>query len=139
MKQAVFQGFGPSDQGVCQWRPPADMSDEIVTLCCKHNDRRAAIAEAVVHSLNFARARYGLLQEDVAKRTGWQSGSYLNEIAHNRKAMPETRVENFVLATGCGLLKQVIDRKRTEARITGHETTNERNRAVLAQMLRTAA
>jgi hypothetical protein len=138
MNQAVFQGFGPSDHAVCKWRPPVDMSDDVVTLCCQGNDRQAAMAAAVVHSLNFARARYGFRQEDVAKRTGWESGSFLNEIAKGHKAMPEARIENFLLATGCNLLKQVIERKRLEERITGRETPNERNRAVLAAMLRCA-
>ena len=138
MNQVIFEGFGPTDQAVCKWRPPSDMPDEVVTLCCEGNDRLQAMQAAVVHSLNFARARYGFRQEDVAKRTGWESGSFLNEIAKGHKAMPETRVENFLLATGCNLLGQVIKRKQLEERITGRETPNERNRAVLAAMLRVA-
>ena len=137
MKQAVFSGFGA--KGAVYATPvivPVNMPDEVVTLCVADKSPEAV---AVAHSLNFARARFGYSQLDVAKRCGWGSASYLSEIAHGRKAMPETRVENFVLATGCNLLGQVIHRKRIEERISGRETANERSRAVLAAMLRAAA
>lgn len=132
MEQGNFKGFGPTEDGGPLWRAPLDMPDEVVTLCRRE-------ADAVMHSLNFARARFGYTQEGVAKRCGWSSGSYLNEIAHGTKKMPEARVDAFARATGCNLLPQYIQRRRIEERIAGKETANERNRAVLARMLAVAA
>jgi hypothetical protein len=108
------------------------MPDEVVTLCRDE-------ADAVTHSLNFAKARFGLTHQGVAIRCGWKSASYLSEIAHGTKKMPEERVDLFVKATGCNLLQQLIQRRRIEERIAGKETANERNRAVLARMLAVAA
>lgn len=135
MKQANFKGFGPTDKGGPLWRKPADMPDEVVTLCVADKHPQAV---AIAHSLNFARARFGYSQLDVAKRCGWKSASYISEIAHGHKAMPEDRIERFLAATGCNLLEQVIYRQRIEERIAGKETSNERNRAVLAHTPRSA-
>ena len=136
MKQAIFNGFGPTDEAGPLWRAPANMPDEVVTLCVADKNPQAV---AVAHSLNFARARFGYSQLDVAIRCGWKSASYICEIAHGRKAMPEERIEAFVVATGCNLLGQVIHRHRIEERISGRESPNERAKAVLARMLAVAA
>jgi hypothetical protein len=137
MKQANFKGFGASSKGhVSPAIAPINMPDEVVTLCVADKNPQAV---AVAHSLNFARARFGYMQLDIAIRCGWKSASYLSEIAHGHKTIPEDRIERFVVATGCNLLGQVIHRHRIEERIAGKETANERNRAVLACMLAVAA
>lgn len=141
MKQANFSGFGARGQlCVSPAINPATMPDEVVTLCMASRNPEAA---AVAHSLNFARARYGYSQADVAKRCGWKSQTYLSEIAKGRKSFPGgapiDRAAAFVQATGCTLLEQVRQRQRIETRLRGAETDNDRSRAVLARMLAVAA
>lgn len=139
MKQAVFKGFGPDGKGGALWRKPADMPDEIVTLCMADKVPEAA---AVAHSLRFARAKFGFSQEAIAQRCGWKSATYLSEIAQGHKSFPvdapTDRAALFVHATGCNLLEQVRQRQRVEARLRGAESANDRNRAVLARMLAVA-
>lgn len=137
MKQGKFKGFGAESRGhLYPALTPVNMPDEVVTLCMA--DRNPAAA-AVAHTLNFARARYGYSQLDVARMCGWKSASYLSEIARGTKAMPALKADRFVIVTGCNLLGQVIERQRLERRLAGAETPNERNRTVLARMLAVAA
>jgi hypothetical protein len=133
MKQANFKGFGASSAMlVRQAVAPVEMPDEVVTLCRSE-------ADAVTHSINFACARYGCTQMDIARLCGWAGDSYLSEIKRGRKAMPEKRHLPFVQATGCALLTQYQRRQQIADRMAGKETANERNRAVLARMLQVAA
>lgn len=130
MKQASFQGFGP--QGML-WRAPADMPAAIVVACKTE-------AQAVARSLSFAKARFGYTQATVAKLCGWASDNHLSAYKRGSAPLPddEKRWRTFAQVTGCNLLSQVRARDAANRIDAGRMTENERERAVLAQMLEAA-
>lgn len=130
MKQGVLQGFGaPYLTGAV---PPADMPADVVTLC--RNE-----ADAIAHCINFAKARFGYTQLDIARLCGWKSDSHLSEYAHGAADMPGKHYRRFALVTGCNLLAQFQRRAELVERVSGKETPNDRAKAVLARMLVAAA
>lgn len=136
MKQAEIKGLGSKGRGsVAPAIAPANMPDAVVAAC------KGSEAAAVRYSLMYARNKFGWNQLDVYRRSGWKGSgsSYLSEIAKGHKDMPEARVAAFLHATGCALLEQVRERARNDRAASGALTQNERDAAVLAEMLREAA
>lgn len=127
MKQHLLRGFGASYLSGAV--PPVDMPDEVVAMC--DGDEAAAI----LHSINFAKARFGYTQLDIAKLCGWVSDNHLSAYKKGTADMPRKHHARFAQVTGCNLLMQVRKLKRQQ----GKQTANDRNEAVLAQMLRVAA
>jgi hypothetical protein len=125
MKQHLLRGFGSSYLSGAM--PPADMPDEVVAMC--ENE-----ADAILHSINFAKARFGYTQRDIALLCGLSSDNHLSAYKKGREEMPRKHYVRFAQVTGCNLLAQVIRRDRQQ----GRQTANDRNDAVLAQMLRAA-
>lgn len=126
MKQHSLRGFGESY--LTGATPPADMPEHIVGLCKSE-------ADAILHSINYAKARFGYSQRDVAKLCGWRTGSHLSDYKAGREEMPRKHWQRFAQVTGCNLLRQY----RQRLRLIGHETSADRNAAIVEQMLRAAA
>lgn len=131
MKQEVLRGFGaPHLTGAVA---PVDMPDDVVTLC--HSE-----ADAILRSINYAKARFGYTQLDIAKLCGWSSDNHLSTYKRNRHVpMPDKHRRRFAIVTGCNLLEQYERRQETIRAASGTQTHNERERAVLARMLAVAA
>lgn len=134
MKQHVLRGFGASYLSGAT--PPADMPDDVVTYCATSENPEAA---AISLCIGYAKRRFGYRQIDVAKLCGWKSDNQLSAYAHGRAEMPAKHYRRFAQVTGCNLLEQVQRRVLTGARLTGQISSNDRNRAALAAMLREAA
>lgn len=107
---------------------PLDVPDHVVTTC-------GSEAQAVQLSLRLALARLGRTQEHVANLCGWQSSSFLSEIARDQKRMPCKREKAFRYATGCNLLEQYRERQRILREMTGKVTERDRAKAVVALCL----
>lgn len=130
MKQGHLRGFGrPYLSGAVA---PVEMPDAVVTLCKTE-------ADAIGHSINFAKARFGYSQLDIAKLCGWRSDNHLSAYKRGVAPMPEKRRRSFAQVTGCALLAQYELRQQTLREASGQLTENERARAVLAAMLMAAA
>jgi len=129
MKQANLRGFGASY--LTGAVPPIDMPDDVVTLCRSE-------ADAILHCINFGKARFGYTQLDIAKLCGWSSDNHLSSYKRGAAAMPAKHHDRFGHVTGCNLLTQYLRRQETIAELTGTVTANKRNEAVLARMLATA-
>lgn len=129
MKQGNLRGFGAGYLSGAT--PPADMPDEVVTLCRSE-------ADAILHSINYAKARFGYTQLDIAKLCGWKTDNHLSAYKRGKAQLTDDdqRWHRFAQVTGCNLLAQYQARHALTRR--GHETANELARAVLAQMLRAA-
>ena len=126
MKQHLLRGFGSSYLSGAM--PPADMPDEVVAMCANE-------ADAILHSINFAKARFGYTQKDIARLCGLSSDNHLSAYKKGSAEMPRKRYARFAQVTGCNLLSQYQRRNRQN----GRETPNDRAEAVLALMLRAAA
>jgi hypothetical protein len=130
MKQGTLRGFGASY--LTGAKQPADMPDDVVTLCKSE-------ADAILHSINFAKARFGYTQLDIAKLCGWPKDNHLSSYKRGAARMPEKHRARFAHVTGCNLLEQYERRQETVRKASGQLTANERERAVLARMLAVAA
>lgn len=131
MKQGTLRGFGaPHLTGAV---PPADMPDDVVTLCNSE-------ADAIKWSIAFAKRRFGYTQLDIAKLVGWKTDNHLSDYKKDPDSkMPEKHRRRFAQVTGCNLLEQYERRQETLRKATGQLTANERERDVVATMLRAAA
>lgn len=130
MKQGNFEGFGPQGK---LWRKPANMPQSVVALCKTE-------AHAVARSIAYAKARFGYTQLHIAKLCGWASDNHLSAYKRGTPLTDdEARWERFAQVTGCNLLAQVRERDSAERKDAGHMTENERERAVVALMLREVA
>lgn len=125
MKQHLLRGFGaPYLSGAV---PPADMPDEVIAMCSSE-------ADAIAWSINYAKARFGYTQRDIAHLCGWRSDNHLSAYKKGGEEMPRKRRARFAQVTGCNLLSQYLRRNRQN----GRDTANDRAEAVLALMLRAA-
>lgn len=132
MKQGTFQGFG-APYLACA-RAPIDMPDEVVTMC------RGSEAAAILHSINYAKRRFGYTQLDIAKLCGWSSDNHLSAYKKNPEVrMPDCRRDIFARVTGCNLLEQVRRRNEQQDELAGVLSPNKLNEAVVARMLGVAA
>lgn len=120
MKQLPLQGVSPFADS------PIDAPDAVVTSCKSE-------AEAVVWCLEFA-AEFGITRRTVARLCGWQSSSYLSEIASegSEKRFPPKRIRKFTLATGCRLLEQWHQRQEILREMTGKKTAHDKAREAVA-------
>lgn len=131
MKQGLLRGFGASHMTGAL--APVDMPDDVVAMCGDSE------AKAVLHSVNFAKARFGYTQLDIAKLMGWRSDSHLSAYKSGAAPMPEKHWRRFAQVTGCNLLEQVQTRNRARDCLAGRVSENDINKAVLARMLAVAA
>jgi hypothetical protein len=127
MKQGILRGFGAAH--LTGAIAPIDMPAEVVAMCNSE-------ADAILHSINFAKARFGFLQADIAKLMGLRSDSHLSAYKSGAEAMPEKHYRRFAQVTGCNLIEQY---HRTQEVTSGKDSANERNKVALALMLRAAA
>lgn len=134
MKQGILRGFGAAHLTGAE--PPRDMSDDVVTFCMASDSPEAT---AIRLCIQYAKRRFGYRQFDVAKLCGWRSDNHLSSYARGTADMPAKHYRRFAQVTGCNLLEQVQRRDELTTRLTGRETVNERDRAVLARMLAEAA
>lgn len=130
MEQVSFQGFGPADRSVAQWRMPVRMTPDIVALCGDE-------AQAVRWSLDFAKKRHGYKRAHIAELMKVQAGR-LSEWSKPEHPMPEKWRKWFCHATGCALLEQHIEDVEARKRATGQMTQRERDAVIVALMARTA-
>lgn len=118
-------------QGSFAWlsEAPAPREVSAATVLSCHSE-----AQAVRHSLAIAYKLYGFTQAQVSELCGWQSPSFLSEIAKesNTKQMPLERVARFMVATGCRLVEQYHDKIAEAHRDSGKRTEREESEAVAA-------
>jgi hypothetical protein len=131
MKQGTLRGFGT--EYLTGAVPPVDMPYHIVALCRDE-------ADAVSQCIAFAKARFGYTQLDVAKLCGWRSDNHLSAYKRGTAALTDDprRWKRFAQVTGCNLLEQYQQSKDITGRMAGQVSDNERNKAMLAAMLRAA-
>jgi hypothetical protein len=131
MKQGNLRGFGT--EYLTGAVPPIDMPPDIVAIC--RNE-----ADAIDRSIAFAKARFGYTQLDIAKLCGWKSDNHLSAYKKGTATLTDDprRWKRFAQVTGCNLLEQYQEAKATTGRMTGQLSDNERNKAILAAMLRAA-
>jgi hypothetical protein len=131
MKQGVLRGFGAAHLSAAV--PPQDMPADVLAMCRSE-------ADAILHSINFAKRRFGYTQLDIARLCGWTTDNHLSEYKRNREVrMPDKHRRRFAQVTGSNLLEQYELTQQTQRRASGNETANERNEAVVARMLQVAA
>jgi AraC-like DNA-binding protein len=113
--------------------PPENMPEDVVTAC-------ESEADAIRRSIKFAKRKFGYRQIDIAKLCGLESDNHLSAYKKARDgSMPEKHYDRFCQVTGCNLLAQYQARRDVIAGITGKQTQNDKDRALVERMLQVAA